>query len=83
MLSAAFIATSAMGTCSIRLPRQAVAVLAALVPVSLLVTLARQLLLPELQLVPSVAITSACNVVALTWLLMPIVTKALHPWLIR
>jgi antibiotic biosynthesis monooxygenase (ABM) superfamily enzyme len=63
--------------------KQAVAVMVGLVPVSLLVTLAREQLLPALPLAGAVTITSLSNVVALTWFVMPLLTQALRPWLTR
>jgi antibiotic biosynthesis monooxygenase (ABM) superfamily enzyme len=63
--------------------KQAVAVLLGLAPVALLTATLRQLLLPDLPQVAAVPITSICNIAALTWLVMPMLTRVLRPWLSR
>ena len=63
--------------------KQALAVLLALFPVALALTALRQVLLPDLPLVPSVLLSNALGVAALTWVLMPAVTRLLGPWLQR
>ncbi|HEY3187205.1 MAG TPA: hypothetical protein VGJ70_07005 [Solirubrobacteraceae bacterium] len=63
--------------------KQAAVVLAALVPVALAVTAARELMFPGLPLVAAVAATSAANVAVLTWLAMPVLTRRLEGWLSR
>lgn len=66
-----------------RLWKQAVVVLAALVPVSIAATLAREAVLPGLPPALAVSVTSAVNVAALTWAAMPILTHRLEGWLTR
>ncbi len=61
--------------------KQATAVLLALFPTALTLSLLRQALLPDLALVPSVFLSNVLGVAVLTWLLMPWVTRALGPWL--
>jgi antibiotic biosynthesis monooxygenase (ABM) superfamily enzyme len=63
--------------------KQATAVLGALIPVSLVVTVVRQAALPGLPLALAVAATSAVNVVVLTWMVMPTLTSRLEGWLTR
>lgn len=63
--------------------KQAAAVLLALFPVALLLSVVREALVPDLPLVPSVFISNVLGVAALTWLLMPWVTRLLGPWLRR
>ena len=63
--------------------KQAAIVLAALVPVALAFSAAREFVLPGLPLVPAVAATSAANVVVLTWIAMPVLTRRLEGWLSR
>jgi antibiotic biosynthesis monooxygenase (ABM) superfamily enzyme len=58
-------------------------VIAGLIPVSLLVALAREALTPQLPLLAVVCVTAVCNVAALTWIVMPLLTAWLRPWLTR
>jgi antibiotic biosynthesis monooxygenase (ABM) superfamily enzyme len=71
------------GTAEPRRWKQAAVVLAALVPVSLAVTVAREAALPGLPTAAAVAVTSAINVAVLTWLAMPVLTSRLESWLTR
>jgi hypothetical protein len=73
----------AAGSPHIRKWKQALAVLLALFPVSVLLSLMRQALLPELALVPSVFVSNVLGVAALTWVLMPWVTRTFDRWLRR
>jgi antibiotic biosynthesis monooxygenase (ABM) superfamily enzyme len=61
--------------------KQALVVFAGLVPVALLGAFAREQLAPDLPLAVSVALVSAWNVVLLTWVVMPTLTRALRGWL--
>ena len=61
--------------------KQAAVVMAALVPVSLLMAALREAIAPGLPLVPAVAISSVANVAVLTWIVMPALTEALRGWL--
>lgn len=61
--------------------KQAVAVLIGLVPVSLLITALRQWIVPELPLVAAVLTTAVINVVILTYVVMPSITRVLRRWL--
>jgi uncharacterized protein len=61
--------------------RQAVVVLAGLIPVALVGALARQSLLPTLPLLLSVVATSTFNVAALTWIVMPRLNGWFRTWL--
>lgn len=63
--------------------KQAIVVIAGLIPVSLLVTLAWEALAPQLPLLAVVSVTAVCNVAALTWIVMPVLTAWLRPWLTR
>jgi len=47
------------------------------------VTLAREALAPQLPLLAAVSVTAVCNVAALTWIVMPLLTAWLRPWLTR
>ncbi|WP_055401503.1 MULTISPECIES: antibiotic biosynthesis monooxygenase [unclassified Mycobacterium] len=61
--------------------KQAIAVIAGLIPVSLLVTAVRQSTVPDLPLWAVVPLTAVANVAILTWLVMPLITRALRGWL--
>ena len=63
--------------------KQGIAVLLALFPTALVLTVLREALLPDLPLVPSVLISNVLGVALLTWVMMPWVTKLLGPWLQR
>jgi hypothetical protein len=63
--------------------KQGIAVLLALFPVALALAALRGALLPDLPLVPSVLLSNVLGVAALTWILMPLVTRVLGPWLRR
>ena len=61
--------------------KQAIAVIAGLIPVSLLVTVVRQSIVPDIPLWALVPLTAVANVAILTWLVMPLITRALRGWL--
>lgn len=61
--------------------RQAVLVVAGLIPVALVVTACRQAFAPGLPMVVAVAITSTLNVAALTWIVMPRINSWFSSWL--
>ena len=61
--------------------KQAIAVIAGLVPVAYGVSVLREAVLPSLGHLPAVALTSAINVCVLTWVVMPTLTRLLGPWL--
>jgi antibiotic biosynthesis monooxygenase (ABM) superfamily enzyme len=63
--------------------KQAAVVLLAIAPTSLVLTALRQWLLPDLALVPAVALNSTAGVALLSWVLMPLLTRWLAPWLRR
>jgi antibiotic biosynthesis monooxygenase (ABM) superfamily enzyme len=63
--------------------KSAVAVLAALIPVSLLYTAVRLWLFPDLHPAVATVIGHVVGIVVLTWLLMPRVTRVLDTWLRR
>ncbi len=63
--------------------KQALAVLAALVPVSIVLTKLRLTLAPGLPNMLGVGLGAAANVVVLTWIVMPSLTRALSGWLER
>ena len=63
--------------------KQAVAVLLALYPTALSVGWVLRTVAPDLPFAVSMLIANIVGVAALTWLLMPLVTKALAPWLSR
>jgi uncharacterized protein len=63
--------------------KQAIAVVLGLVPVSLVVTLAREAVAPDLPLLAALIITALGNVAILTWLVMPVLSRLLRGWLSR
>lgn len=63
--------------------KQASVVLLALFPTSLLLTLVRQWLLPDVHWVVGVLFGNVLGVIALSWALMPFLTRALDGWLRR
>jgi uncharacterized protein len=63
--------------------KQACTVLLALFPTSLVITVVRDALVPDLAMVPAVFVGNAIGVAALSWLLMPTLTRWLDPWLRR
>lgn len=71
------------GMAEVKRWKQATLVLLALFPTSLGLTLLRDEFLPDVGLVAGVLIGNVLGVIALTWLLMPALTKLLDPWLRR
>ena len=63
--------------------KQAVAVLLALYPMALSIGWILRTVAPDLPFAVSMLIANIIGVAALTWLLMPLVTKILAPWLNR
>ena len=63
--------------------KQALIVIVGLVPVSFLVTEARQAAIPDLPLVGVVVINAVANVCVLTWLVMPPLNRLFSRWLMR
>ena len=63
--------------------KQALAVLVGLIPVAALAGWGRHQLLPHSPFLVGVALVSTVNVAALTWFVMPVLTRALNPWLSR
>jgi antibiotic biosynthesis monooxygenase (ABM) superfamily enzyme len=63
--------------------KSAAAVLLARIPVSLLYTAVRLWLFPDLHAAIATVIGNVVGIVALTWLLMPVVTRRLDGWLRR
>lgn len=63
--------------------KQACTVLLALFPTSVAITVARDVIAPDLPMVPAVFVGNAIGVAALSWLLMPSLTRWLDPWLRR
>jgi antibiotic biosynthesis monooxygenase (ABM) superfamily enzyme len=63
--------------------KQAVAVLLALFPTALAVTLVRIELAPDMNVVAAVFVGNVIGVAALSFVLMPLVTRWLRPWLER
>lgn len=57
--------------------------LLALFPTSLVLTLVREWLIPDVHWTLGVLFGNVIGVIALTWLLMPNITRALGPWLRR
>jgi antibiotic biosynthesis monooxygenase (ABM) superfamily enzyme len=58
-------------------------VLLAIAPTSLLLTALRAWLIGDLPLVPAVLLNSVVGVAILSWVLMPVLTRWLAPWLRR
>lgn len=73
----------ARGEQAVKKWKQALVILMALFPVSLVATLLRNQLAPDLPVVPSVLIANVVGIVILTWFLMPPLTRALDGWLRR
>ena len=63
--------------------KQALVVLMALFPVSLSIAFVRSLVWPDAPIVPAVFIANVVGVAALTWLVMPPLTRWLSAWLRR
>lgn len=63
--------------------KQAIAVVAGLIPVSLLVSAVRQSIAPDIALWALVPLNAVANVAILTWLVMPLITRALRGWLTK
>ncbi len=61
--------------------KQASAVVAGLIPVSLALTYARMLFAPDAPWAVATVVIAVLNVCALTWLVMPQLNRLLHPWL--
>jgi antibiotic biosynthesis monooxygenase (ABM) superfamily enzyme len=72
-----------VGVPGVRPWKQATAVLLALFPVSLATTVVRQAVAPDLPTVPAVLVANVVGVAALTWLIMPRLTRRLDGWLRR
>lgn len=63
--------------------KQAVAVLLALFPTTLTLSLLQRGLVPDIPWVLGLFISNILGIAVLTWLLMPVVTRILAPWLNR
>ena len=63
--------------------KQALTVVAALIPVTLAVTATRTALLPDPPALVAVVIGSVANVAILTWVVMPALSRRLEFWLVR
>lgn len=63
--------------------KQATCVLLGLIPVSILVTQARDTLAPDLTMLAAVALTAVANIAILTWIVMRPLTRYLGGWLER
>lgn len=63
--------------------KQAIAVLIALYPTTLTIGFIQRALVPDAPFVPALFVSNVLGVAALTWLLMPVVTRVLDPWLRR
>ena len=61
--------------------KQALVVLLALFPISLLITYVRSFLWPDAPLVPAVFVGNVIGIALLTWLVMPPLTRRLSRWL--
>ena len=70
-----------LGTPAVKRWKQASVVLLALFPTSLALNVVRDLLLPDIGLVPGVLMLNVAGVAILTWLLMPVLTRLLAGWL--
>lgn len=73
----------ATGTVTVKRWKQGSVVLLAIFPTTLLLTKVRQWLLPDVHWVIGVLFGNVLGVVALTWLLMPRLTRWLSGWLAR
>jgi uncharacterized protein len=71
------------GGMQVRRWKSAAAVLAALIPTSLLYAWVRQTWFPDIPLVPGVVVGNVFGILVLTWLLMPWITRRLDRWLRR
>jgi antibiotic biosynthesis monooxygenase (ABM) superfamily enzyme len=83
---AGWFAPSARGGGGVAEPKrwkQAAVVLLAIAPTSLLLTALRAWLIGDLPLVPAVLLNSVVGVAILSWVLMPVLTRWLAPWLRR
>jgi uncharacterized protein len=63
--------------------KQAVAVLIALFPTTLILGLLQRNFAPDVAWVPALFVSNVIGIAALTWLLMPLVTRLLSDWLAR
>lgn len=63
--------------------KQAIAVLIALFPTTLLLSLVQRAWFDEVPWVPALFVSNVAGIAVLTWLLMPFVTRLLGPWLER
>ncbi len=63
--------------------KQAVAVLIALFPTTLALGFAQRTLAPDVAWVPALFVSNVIGIAALTWLLMPLVTRLMSDWLRR
>ena len=63
--------------------KQGVAVLVALYPTTLLLGFLQRTLVPDAPWIPALFVSNVVGIAILTWLLMPLVTRLLAPWLNR
>ncbi len=63
--------------------KQAVSVLIALYPTTVTLSLVQQQWFPDVPWIPALFVSNVLGIAALTWLLMPRLTKWLQPWLER
>jgi len=63
--------------------KQAAVVLLAIIPISLLVTAVRRWLLPDVSWWTAVLIGNVIGVIVLSWVAMPLLTRAFARWLQR
>lgn len=63
--------------------KQAIAVLVALYPTTLTIGFIQRALVPDAPFVPALFVSNVLGIAALTWLLMPVVTRVLDPWFRR